>query len=343
MKRLSNIPSKARNKTYLRLFFPSTNRGLQFTRVGLWFTIITTLLGVGALNTGINTLFIAVGIFLSAIILSGWISERIMRNLALKIEPAGIMIAGEPIVMKAEVRNKHAGLPIIGLNLKIPEWEISKLVPFIPRSETQIVWLTGKSGTRGKYERFSVECRTQFPFGLFEKFQFQTCSLQLYIAPKQVKLPEQALRQIGEHESPEHDTLGNDEFYQLKNYQPGDPVHHIHWKKTSTSTEVILNEYMQPINHGIYRFYCDPRLAQTADGYELFLSKVFSLIIKLHENQDLFYFWIPDGECLKEYEAIAIWLAELPSFEMKNSILDKDFIPQSGASILHLYEYLEHY
>ncbi|MGK5090769.1 DUF58 domain-containing protein [Deltaproteobacteria bacterium TL4] len=311
-----------------KVFVSSMNRGLRFTKVGFWFTVISTLLGIGAMNTGINTLFISVGIFLNVMILSGWVSERIMRYLQLQLEPLGIAVSGEPVIMKAHASNRSSFLPLIGVELSNEEWDFFKIVPFVRPAETEEVWITLKPQKRGIYHELQVECLTRFPFGLFEKYKYVACHYQQFVAPERQRLSPDILNRIGRYEDQERDSKGEHEFYQLKTYQHGDPVNHIHWKKTASAQEVILNEFNQPITHGIYHFYCDPRKALTEAAYEHFLSMVFSLMAILHENQHLFEVWTPEGQCLRSYAEIGKWLAGLPAFEDRfNMRSPLEFIP----------------
>ncbi|MBF0350514.1 MAG: DUF58 domain-containing protein [SAR324 cluster bacterium] len=322
----------------LKLWFPQTNRGLQFTKVGFWFTIITTLLGIGAINTGINTLYIALGFFLNGMILSGWLSERVMRHFSIELSASEYQPSGENIVLKATVRNSHHTLPIIGLHILIPEWDTNHILPVLPPDTLQTISLTGNPLSRGIYRQVTAECRTQFPFGLFDKFKRMACHFELVIPPARYSVRLKSIMKEEFHENQEHNLLGDHEFFQLKPYQSGDSVRHIHWKKTAASLDIILNEYTRPQAHETFHFYCDPLKATTLEDYEIFLSRAFSLTSILLEKQQKINLWGFDGQCRTTMEEIGFWLADLPDHPHKLLSAGQFTQPENTVSLYELFE-----
>jgi len=63
------------------------------------YLLLTLGVGLGALNTGNNLLFLLVALMLSAIVVSGVMSERCLRYLAVERLPASAAFAGEPFAM----------------------------------------------------------------------------------------------------------------------------------------------------------------------------------------------------------------------------------------------------
>ena len=55
-------------------------RTLKVTRMGRTYLVVTFGVGLGALNTGNNLLYLVLGLLLSVIILSGVLSERCLRT-----------------------------------------------------------------------------------------------------------------------------------------------------------------------------------------------------------------------------------------------------------------------
>ncbi|MFB6375371.1 MAG: DUF58 domain-containing protein, partial [Bradymonadaceae bacterium] len=59
-------------------------RRLSFTRGGKYFAGMTLMVGLGAINTGNNLLFLVLGMMLSLIVASGMLSEAVLRKLRVR-------------------------------------------------------------------------------------------------------------------------------------------------------------------------------------------------------------------------------------------------------------------
>ena len=59
-------------------------RTLKITRIGRTYIVITVGVGLGALNTGNNLLYLVLGFLLSIIVLSGVLSERVICDLRVR-------------------------------------------------------------------------------------------------------------------------------------------------------------------------------------------------------------------------------------------------------------------
>ena len=72
-------------------------RRLRFSRAGWFFCGGSVLLGVAAIGTGNNLLFLMLGGMLGFITLSGWLSEQMLRRLDVRRRVAARATAGEPV------------------------------------------------------------------------------------------------------------------------------------------------------------------------------------------------------------------------------------------------------
>src|SRR5829696_7935815 len=85
-------------------------RRLRFSRAGWFFSGGSVMLGVAAIGTGNNLLFLMLGGMLGFITLSGWLSEQMLRRLQVRRRPARAT-AGTPSRIVYEVRNGNRRLP----------------------------------------------------------------------------------------------------------------------------------------------------------------------------------------------------------------------------------------
>jgi uncharacterized protein (DUF58 family) len=90
------------------------------TREGLVFIGIILLIGVAALNTGNNLLFIVVSAMLAALIVSGIASAAILRSLELDVGLPEHVFAGESVLGRITLTNLRRLLPSLSVSVVPP-------------------------------------------------------------------------------------------------------------------------------------------------------------------------------------------------------------------------------
>ena len=81
------------------------------TRAGVVYILITVLIGIAALNTGNNLLYIIDAALLAAIIVSGIASAVVLRSLELDFHLPEHVFAGRPILARLHLRNASSWMP----------------------------------------------------------------------------------------------------------------------------------------------------------------------------------------------------------------------------------------
>ncbi len=81
------------------------------TRAGIVYVLVTLVIGIAALNTGNNLLYIIVAAMLAAILVSGLVSAWVLRYLELDIHLPEHVFAGRPVMGRIVVRNPRRRLP----------------------------------------------------------------------------------------------------------------------------------------------------------------------------------------------------------------------------------------
>jgi uncharacterized protein (DUF58 family) len=119
------------------------------TREGIVYLVVVVLIGVAALNTGNNLLFIVVSAMLAAIIVSGVASAAILRSLELDVGVPEHIFAGEPVLKRLSLRNLRRVLPSLSVSVVPPKtrhahkrlkWEPSRFV-FPARAPREKQWV----------------------------------------------------------------------------------------------------------------------------------------------------------------------------------------------------------
>jgi len=81
------------------------------TRAGIIYVLVTLVIGIAALNTGNNLLYIVVAAMLAAIIVSGYVSALILRHLELDVHLPEHVFAGRPVLGRIVLKNPRRSLP----------------------------------------------------------------------------------------------------------------------------------------------------------------------------------------------------------------------------------------
>ena len=95
-------------------------RGGRFppTREGWWFLGATVLIGLGAVNAGLNLLFLVWGMMLFLILASGVLSELGLRGLDVRRAPPPAIHAGTPYLMGITLSNQKRRLPSFSIEVE---------------------------------------------------------------------------------------------------------------------------------------------------------------------------------------------------------------------------------
>jgi uncharacterized protein (DUF58 family) len=89
----------------------------EVTKAGVVYVLVTLVIGIAALNTGNNLLYIVVAAMLAAILVSGVISALVLRSLELDVRLPEHVFAGRPVVGRVMLRNPRRFLPSFSIRV----------------------------------------------------------------------------------------------------------------------------------------------------------------------------------------------------------------------------------
>src|SRR6202050_4359438 len=111
---LVTVPYLARRVAMERLQEPFY---YAITRGGVIDVLVTLVIGIAALNTGNNLLYIVVAAMLAAILVSGSVSALVLRGLELQVRLPEHVFAGRPVVGRIALRNSRRFLPSFSIRV----------------------------------------------------------------------------------------------------------------------------------------------------------------------------------------------------------------------------------
>ncbi len=89
----------------------------EVTKVGIVYVAIVLVIGIAALNTGNNLLYIVVAAMLAAILISGFASAIVLRGLQLDVRLPEHVFAGRAMLGRIVLRNPRRWLPSFSVNV----------------------------------------------------------------------------------------------------------------------------------------------------------------------------------------------------------------------------------
>jgi uncharacterized protein (DUF58 family) len=89
----------------------------EVTKSGVVYVLVTLVIGIAALNTGNNLLYIVVAAMLAAILVSGVVSALVLRDLELEVRLPEHVFARRPVVGGIVLRNPRRFLPSFSIRV----------------------------------------------------------------------------------------------------------------------------------------------------------------------------------------------------------------------------------
>ena len=258
-------------------------RKLRFTRDGRWFVGMTIMVGFGAVNTGNNLLYLLLGMMLGLILVSGVLSERVLRGIEVLRLPTGDLFAGSANRIGFEVRNRKRRFASYSISVQEHESRetrrrrrVAQGLPASPPSRrkdreaeadvggpkalalriapatTTVVTGQYEFPIRGVYRFAGIDVATRFPFGFFEKIRPFRDEHELLVYPAiRVGVFGQvdADRREGEVAQQSEGRMG--EFFGLREYRDGDDMRDVHWKVSARRNKLIRRLYDRRDNEAV--------------------------------------------------------------------------------------------
>ena len=273
-----------------------TPRRLRVTREGKYFILITFGVGIAAINTGNNLLYLVLGMLLALIIVSGILSEISLRHLTVARRLPPRAQAGRHHLVEIEVHNKKRHFPSYAIEVEDlragqPTDKRCFFLKISPKS-SQIAAYRRKPHRRGKDHHTGFRVATRFPFGLFEKSLIYPLPGELIIYPH-VDPIRLAPNPNGIHQGfcfqqgrgNAHEILG------LRPMRDGDDPRDIYWKKSTLPNQFVLKEHAREAHPNAILSLDDLRPASTNidlwnTDFERQIREVASMTVALLRRGD---------------------------------------------------------
>ncbi len=231
-------------------------RKLKFTREGKYFLGITLGVGLAAINTGNNPLYLLLGMLLSLIIVSGVMSELSLRTLTVRRRLPPRAQVGRAHLVEIEVFNPKDRVPSYAIEVEDlragqPADKRCFFLKVSPNS-TQVAAYRRTPQRRGIEHHSGFRVATRFPFGLFEKSRELDVEEDLVVYPgvDSVTLPRRGQGRVSSDTGPLGRGQG-EEVYSVRPLRDGDDPRDVYWRKSTLPGQLIMRERARETRHDV--------------------------------------------------------------------------------------------
>jgi len=213
---------------------------------------LTILLGVSAVNTGNNLMYLIVAALLGFMGISGFFGKNNLQKISVVIEFPQEIFANKDFPVKITLKNKKRLLPVFLLRLHVAEQSV--LFPFADVKSETVKYMETAFSKRGQHIIKDIYISSVFPFNFFTRFKGLDNAFDCVVFPELKKcdlitLYEKGRRLKGEKAS---DKTGfESDIVSIREYVYGDPLKYINWKATAKTgalkTKELSSLLHQPI------------------------------------------------------------------------------------------------
>lgn len=330
-----------------KLYYKSVNRGLAFTKPGLYAIGYVMAIGLLAIITGINGLYLFMSTGLALLIVSGMISERVMRNNKVTHLEAVEADADTAFDLSFSVQNSSSSFTTYGIQtsftLDKPRISVLTKPTDAPIQGNAIKIGPGKTAVfharceglpRGRHSQIFVSQRTNYPFGFLEKFKILELACSVTIVPKTDPQLLAELTGILKRHRAQADA--DREFFSHIPYTHKEPIKYIDWKRSAGKPpkDWVIKQYRSEVRNHWFRIdghWQHAVSSATQDIYERYLSRLRTAVKALESEQTLIGLDPGSTPVIWGSEAILLALADAPVFERRHEGLTAA-LEQTAAS-----------
>ena len=224
---------------------------VPITKQGALFLLLMAVVGVTALYSGNNLIYLTLSSMLAALLVSELVSRLTLANLNLRLALPDHIFAGQPVLARISIRNTKRRFPSYSLRLSSPRLrgnaglELEKIyVPILAAGETMTTMARAEAAGRGRYHGESIELSTAFPFGFVERRLVLSLSEVVTVYPS-VEMSEAATEMVRKLETQEAGRSNGDshDHYRIRQAQPGDTARFLDCKAAARNGGLWVREY----------------------------------------------------------------------------------------------------
>jgi uncharacterized protein (DUF58 family) len=217
---------------------------VRLTRIGTAFVLFTVVIGFAAINTGNNSLYIALSFMLGCLLLSGIASKGGLKHLAVELDGIDEAWAMRPAHGRLRIINRSPIWNVRDVILISGEMAAPLCIPMIERRGQIIAHGIFSFQRRGLVHLSRVDLYTRYPFGFFLKKRRLRLSGDVVVFPRLLgeDIPRDRYRPVDGQLHPANRIGGGTEIHSFRDFVRGDSLRRVHWKKSASAGRWIIKQ-----------------------------------------------------------------------------------------------------
>ena len=216
---------------------------IKITKAGWIYISLTILLGIAAVNTGNNLVYLIEAAMLSFMIISGFFGKKNLSGLDLEIDLPEEIFAGVEFPVKVKLKNKKRFFPSF---LVVFHFEDKRfVVPYIDPKGSFVFHINHTYKKRGKFYLREFNICSVFPFNFFIRcvVYMKKIPVVVYPFPRRCIFPYDHSRSGKSEGTIYSDRRGyQGDMISIRDYTEGDPLKYIHWKASVKTGKLKTKE-----------------------------------------------------------------------------------------------------
>ena len=219
------------------------NGVVRLTKIGTTYILATVVLAMAALNTGNNSLYIAVSVMLGSLLLSGMASKGGLRGIDVEIAAIDEAWAGRTVDGALRVRNRSRIWNVRDIVITSPDLEKPVFLPLLDRLSEVTVPAAFLFRRRGVAHLAALDSYTRYPFGFFLKKRRVRVASEVVVFPAVLSEAARARFKAITGEQTSSDRAGaGTEIHSFREFIRGDSLRHVYWKKSASLGRWIMKQ-----------------------------------------------------------------------------------------------------
>jgi uncharacterized protein (DUF58 family) len=222
----------------------------RVTKGGALFTLGMLLVGLGAVISANNLLFLILAAMMATVLVSGLVSRLCLAGLELDFLVPEHVCAERKVPGKLIVRNEKWLISSFSIRVEAipdsggPAMPTSVYFPLVQARTAQEATVDVRFPKRGAYRQNGFAFSTAFPFGFLQKSARVTLRRDTLVYPSIDPRPgfEEMLASIAGEIETHYRGLGKD-FYRIRPYEAFESARHVDWKATAHVGSLQVREF----------------------------------------------------------------------------------------------------
>jgi uncharacterized protein (DUF58 family) len=245
------VPKLART---MRLEYLRSEYSIHIPNTGLLFCAVILIVAILALSSGNNLLYLVLAVLLSTMFIS-WILSRLnLGRIKVAIRYPDHIFVDEEVPFEVAVTSCKRLIPAFSIAVGMSEQnniqgkmrEAAQVAyfPIIPAKILAQMRIQRSFARRGIYPVLGFQLITRYPFGFIEQRRMIEALGEITVYPQPKPLEDFFhLNPLNNGRVESHLKGSGSDLYAIRRYLTNDHHHHIDWKATAKTTQLMVREF----------------------------------------------------------------------------------------------------